>query len=90
MIGNTAIDVDGKWHSYVSEDGQVMTWTEADGVTTGTWRKDENGIICQTMGDVETCLGSAKVSTEDGIYMQKTDDGREMSYRIVSGNSKGL
>lgn len=90
LVGNTSIDVDGKWHSYMRDDGVVLMWTESDGVKEGSWRRDADGIVCQTMGGDEVCMGDASVSQKDGVYMMKAVDGNEMSYRIVSGNSKGL
>ncbi len=92
MVGNTSIDVEGKWHSYMRDDGVVLMWTESDGVKEGSWRRDADGVVCQTMGagGDEVCMSDLSVSQKDGVYMSKSSDGNEMSYRIVSGNARGM
>ena len=90
LVGNTAIDVDGKWYSYLDDDGGAKMWSIDTGVKEGSWRRDDDGALCQTMDGVESCLSDAAVSMEDGVYHVTTSDGKEMSYRIVSGNSKDL
>ncbi|MCH9674654.1 MAG: hypothetical protein K0U93_24655 [Gammaproteobacteria bacterium] len=81
LVGNTAVDVDGKWHAFYGEDGRKIVVVGTDKAERRWW-KNSRGEFCQTLyrDGAQTC--DTEVRTED----KKTYKTERATFKMVSGN----